>query len=105
MTIFFPYILISTSILGLSGAGKSAISFALEKRLITMGINAYSLDGDNIRLGLNKDLRFSEKDRAENIRRVAEVAKLFADSGLVTITSFISPFENVSFNYLPFSIN
>ncbi|VDN96766.1 unnamed protein product, partial [Rodentolepis nana] len=79
---------------GLSGAGKSALAFALEKRLIAMGINAYSLDGDNIRLGLNKDLKFSNKDRAENIRRIAEVAKLFADSGLVTLTSFISPFEN-----------
>nr|CDS30988.2 3' phosphoadenosine 5' phosphosulfate synthase [Hymenolepis microstoma] len=79
---------------GLSGAGKSALAFALEKRLISMGINAYSLDGDNIRLGLNKDLQFSDKDRAENIRRIAEVAKLFADSGLVTLTSFISPFEN-----------
>ncbi|VDL60596.1 unnamed protein product [Hymenolepis diminuta] len=79
---------------GLSGSGKSSLSFALEKRLITMGISAYSLDGDNIRLGLNKDLHFSAKDRAENIRRVAEVAKLFADSGLVTLTSFISPFEN-----------
>lgn len=61
-----------------------------------MGIIVYSLDGDNIRLGLNKDLHFSIKDRAENIRRVAEVAKLFADSGMVTLTSFISPFENVS---------
>ncbi|KAM7534617.1 hypothetical protein Aperf_G00000114027 [Anoplocephala perfoliata] len=79
---------------GLSGAGKSALAFALEKRLISMGVIAYSLDGDNIRLGLNKDLHFSIKDRAENIRRVAEMAKLFADSGMVTLTSFISPFEN-----------
>uniref|UniRef100_A0A669CKU8 3'-phosphoadenosine 5'-phosphosulfate synthase 2a n=1 Tax=Oreochromis niloticus TaxID=8128 RepID=A0A669CKU8_ORENI len=77
---------------GLSGAGKTTISFALEDYLVSHGIPCYSLDGDNIRHGLNKNLGFSAEDREENIRRVAEVAKLFADAGLVCVTSFISPF-------------
>ncbi len=78
---------------GLSGSGKSTIANELEYRLYKNGYHTYLLDGDNIRLGLNKDLGFSEEDREENIRRVAEVAKLFLDAGLITITAFISPFE------------
>ncbi|XP_019339831.2 bifunctional 3'-phosphoadenosine 5'-phosphosulfate synthase 2 isoform X2 [Alligator mississippiensis] len=77
---------------GLSGAGKTTIGFALEEYLVSHGIPCYSLDGDNIRHGLNKNLGFSTDDREENIRRIAEVARLFADAGLVCITSFISPF-------------
>uniref|UniRef100_A0A8B9K9K9 Bifunctional 3'-phosphoadenosine 5'-phosphosulfate synthase 2-like n=1 Tax=Astyanax mexicanus TaxID=7994 RepID=A0A8B9K9K9_ASTMX len=77
---------------GLSGAGKTTLGFALEEHLVSHGIPCYSLDGDNIRHGLNKNLGFSSTDREENIRRIAEVAKLFADAGLVCITSFISPF-------------
>lgn len=77
---------------GLSGAGKTSIAFALEAYLVSKGIPAYGLDGDNIRTGLNKNLGFSQVDREENIRRVAEVAKLFADSGVVSICSFVSPF-------------
>mmetsp|Transcript_9676 Transcript_9676/g.10940 ORF Transcript_9676/g.10940 Transcript_9676/m.10940 type:complete len:261 (+) Transcript_9676:24-806(+) len=80
-------------ITGLSGSGKSTIGAALEQELLEMGIHAYRLDGDNVRFGLNKDLGFSAKDRDENIRRIAEVAALFADSGVVTITSFISPYR------------
>lgn len=79
---------------GLSGAGKTSISFQVEAYLINRGIASYSLDGDNIRTGLNKNLGFSEEDRTENIRRVAEVAKLFADSGQICLCSFVSPFEN-----------
>ncbi|CAG5115228.1 unnamed protein product, partial [Candidula unifasciata] len=78
---------------GLSGAGKTTISFALEEYLVSQGIPAYCLDGDNVRSGLNKNLGFSHEDREENIRRIAEVAKLFADGGIVCITSFISPFR------------
>lgn len=81
---------------GLSGAGKTTISFALEEYLVAHAIPCYSLDGDNIRHGLNKNLGFSPGDREENIRRVAEVARLFADAGLVCITSFISPFTKVT---------
>ncbi|XP_036449977.1 bifunctional 3'-phosphoadenosine 5'-phosphosulfate synthase 2a [Colossoma macropomum] len=77
---------------GLSGAGKTTVGFALEEYLVSHGIPCYSLDGDNIRHGLNKDLGFSSAEREENIRRIAEVAGLFADAGLVCITSFISPF-------------
>ncbi|XP_048363008.1 bifunctional 3'-phosphoadenosine 5'-phosphosulfate synthase 2 isoform X1 [Sphaerodactylus townsendi] len=77
---------------GLSGAGKTTIGFALEEYLVSHSIPCYSLDGDNIRHGLNKNLGFSADDREENIRRIAEVARLFADAGLVCITSFISPF-------------
>src|SRR5262245_19000081 len=78
---------------GLSGSGKSTIAFTLEHALIQSGRLAYVLDGDNIRHGLNKNLGFSAADRAENIRRIGEVAKLFADGGLVTITSFVSPYR------------
>lgn len=79
---------------GLSGAGKTSIAFELEAFLVSRGIPAYGLDGDNIRTGLNKNLSFSQSDREENIRRVAEVAKLFADSGQIAICSFVSPFED-----------
>lgn len=78
---------------GLSGAGKSTIAAALEKFLIENAYSVKPLDGDNIRMGLNKDLGFTNEDRKENIRRIAEVAKLFSDTGLITVTSFISPFE------------
>lgn len=77
---------------GLSGAGKTSVSFELEAYLVGRGIVAYGLDGDNIRTGLNKNLGFSKEDREENIRRVAEVARLFADSGVVALCSFVSPF-------------
>ncbi|PAA83649.1 hypothetical protein BOX15_Mlig020210g3 [Macrostomum lignano] len=79
---------------GLSGAGKSTIAFGLEDYLVSAGFPAYTLDGDNMRTGLNKNLGFSQEDREENIRRVSEVAKLFADGGIVCITAFISPFRN-----------
>lgn len=82
-------------IIGLSGAGKTSVSFELEAYLVARGIPAYGLDGDNMRTGLNRDLGFSPADREENIRRVAEVAKLFADSGVVTLCSFVSPFQQV----------
>lgn len=78
---------------GLSGSGKSTIANALEKRLFEMGNHTYCLDGDNTRLGLNKDLGFSAIDRLENVRRVAEVAKLMADAGNIVIVSLITPFE------------
>ena len=78
---------------GLSGSGKSTIANELEKRLNEMGYHTYLLDGDNIRAGLNKDLGFTKEDRRENIRRIAEVAKLFVDAGIITITAFISPFR------------
>ena len=78
---------------GLSGAGKTTISFALEEYLCLRGIPTYGLDGDNMRTGLNKNLGFSQEDREENIRRVGEVAKLFADAGIVCLSSFISPYE------------
>lgn len=77
---------------GLSGSGKSTIAFELERQLIVGGHLAYVLDGDNIRHGLSRDLGFSPADRTENIRRVAEVAKLFNDAGILIITSFISPY-------------
>jgi bifunctional enzyme CysN/CysC len=78
---------------GLSGAGKSTIANLLEKRLYTAGRHTYLLDGDNVRHGLNKDLGFTEADRVENIRRVAEVARLMVDAGLIVLVSFISPFR------------
>ncbi len=77
---------------GLSGSGKSTIACALESALVNLGHHCYRLDGDNIRFGLNKNLGFSAEDRAENIRRIGEVAKLFADAGIITLTSFISPY-------------
>jgi bifunctional enzyme CysN/CysC len=79
---------------GLSGAGKSTIANLVEKKLHAMGRHSYLLDGDNVRHGLNKDLGFTEGDRVENIRRVAEVAKLMVDAGLIVLTAFISPFRS-----------
>jgi adenylyl-sulfate kinase len=76
---------------GLSGSGKSTIANQLEALLNQKGLHTYLLDGDNIRMGLNKDLSFSQEDRTENLRRVAEVAKLMADSGIITIAAFITP--------------
>ncbi|MBR1629834.1 MAG: adenylyl-sulfate kinase [Lachnospiraceae bacterium] len=76
---------------GLSGSGKSAIGNSLEKRLHSLGMHTMLLDGDNIRMGLNRDLSFSEADRAENIRRIAEVARLLNEAGIIVITTFISP--------------
>ena len=78
---------------GLSGSGKSTIAVDLEKRLFERGAHTYVLDGDNIRHGLNKNLGFSPADRTENIRRIGEVAKLFADAGVVAVTAFISPYR------------
>jgi bifunctional enzyme CysN/CysC len=78
---------------GLSGAGKSTIANLVEKRLHALGRHTYLLDGDNVRHGLNKNLGFTEEDRVENIRRVAEVAKLMVDAGLIVLTAFISPFR------------
>jgi len=78
---------------GLSGAGKTTIAFALEEYLVARGIPSYGLDGDNVRTGLNKNLGFAPEDREENIRRVAEVGKLFADSGVVALCSFVSPYN------------
>jgi bifunctional enzyme CysN/CysC len=78
---------------GLSGAGKSTIANLVEKKLHAMGRHSYLLDGDNLRHGLNKDLGFTEADRVENIRRVAEVARLMIDAGLIVLTAFISPFR------------
>ena len=78
---------------GLSGAGKSTIANRAEQRLHALGVHTYLLDGDNVRHGLNRDLGFTEADRIENIRRVAEVARLMADAGLVVLVSFISPFR------------
>lgn len=79
---------------GISGSGKSTIANAVELSLFQLNIDSYILDGDNIRLGLNKDLSFDLNDRTENLRRVAEVAKLFLDSGLVVLASFVSPMRN-----------
>jgi bifunctional enzyme CysN/CysC len=78
---------------GLSGSGKSAIANLVEKRLLALGHHTYLLDGDNVRHGLNKDLGFTDADRVENIRRVAEVARLMVDAGLIVLVSFISPFR------------
>ncbi|UZE28332.1 adenylyl-sulfate kinase [Pseudomonas asplenii] len=78
---------------GLSAAGKTTVANLVEKRLHALGRHSYLLDGDNVRQGLNADLGFSDEDRAENIRRVAHVAKLMVDAGLITLVSFISPFR------------
>jgi adenylylsulfate kinase len=78
---------------GLSASGKSTIAVILEQMLLHKHKHAYRLDGDNIRMGLNKNLGFSAEDRAENIRRIGEVAKLFNDAGVIAITSFISPYR------------
>ncbi|MEQ8328533.1 MAG: adenylyl-sulfate kinase, partial [Parvibaculum sp.] len=79
---------------GLSGAGKSTVAVALEKKLFEKGYNVFVLDGDNVRHGLNANLSFSPEDRAENIRRVGEVSALFARAGMIAITSFISPYRS-----------
>jgi bifunctional enzyme CysN/CysC len=78
---------------GLSGSGKSTVATAVEERLVARGIAAYTLDGDNVRHGLNADLGFSAADRAENVRRVGEVARLMADAGLVVLVPVISPYR------------
>lgn len=79
---------------GLSGSGKSTIAGALEQKLFELGHHTYLLDGDNVRHGLNKDLGFSDSDRVENIRRIGELSKLFADAGLTVLSAFISPFRS-----------
>ena len=78
---------------GLSGSGKSTIANVVEQRLQEQGINTYTLDGDNIRKGINNDLSFSPEDRTENIRRIAEVANLMIDAGLVVLAAFVSPYK------------
>jgi adenylylsulfate kinase len=78
---------------GLSGSGKSTVANAVEVKLNKLNKHTYLLDGDNIRMGLNKGLTFSDEDRVENIRRIGEVSKLFVDSGLIVLTAFISPFQ------------
>lgn len=78
---------------GLSGSGKSTIANAVEKALVGRNIHTYTLDGDNVRKGLNKNLTFSPDDRSENIRRIAEVANLMVDSGLVVLAAFVSPYR------------
>lgn len=80
---------------GLSGSGKSTVAVEVERRLHRLGRHVYLLDGDNIRHGINADLGFSDADRTENIRRITEIAKLFADAGLITLVSFITPFEEM----------
>jgi adenylylsulfate kinase len=76
---------------GLSGSGKSTIANALERQLFEINIHTYTLDGDNVRKGINKDLSFSTEDRSENIRRIAEISKLMLDAGLVVLAAFITP--------------
>jgi adenylylsulfate kinase len=78
---------------GLSGSGKSTLAYAVERALVDGGVAAYVLDGDNVRHGLNRDLGFSPEDRAENIRRIGEVCRLFYDAGAVTLSAFISPYR------------
>jgi len=78
---------------GLSGSGKSTLANLVEKKLFEAGIKTFSLDGDNVRSGLNKDLKFTQEDREENLRRIAEVTKLFIESGTLVIASFISPLK------------
>ena len=79
---------------GLSGSGKSTIAVALENALFERGKLSYRLDGDNVRLGINKNLGFSEEDRTENIRRIGEISKLFGDAGTIALSSFISPYRD-----------
>ena len=79
---------------GLSASGKSTIAGAVEQKLFELGHHTYLLDGDNVRHGLNKDLGFSDADRVENIRRIGELSKLFADAGLIVLSAFISPFRS-----------
>jgi adenylylsulfate kinase len=78
---------------GLSGSGKSTVAVALENALHKAGRLSYRLDGDNVRLGINKNLGFSAEDRTENIRRIGEIAKLFVDTGVITLSSFVSPYR------------
>lgn len=78
---------------GLSGSGKSTIANALEQKLVKENIRTYTLDGDNVRKGINKDLSFSAEDRSENNRRIGEVANLFVDAGMVVLAAFVAPFE------------
>ena len=78
---------------GLSGSGKSTIANSLESKLNSLNVSTYALDGDNIRFGICKDLTFSPEDRTENIRRIAEIANLFVDAGIVTLASFVSPYS------------
>ena len=78
---------------GLSGSGKSTVANAVEAVLLAQGKHTYLLDGDNVRMGLNKGLTFSDEDRVENIRRIGEVSKLFVDAGTIVLTAFISPFQ------------
>ncbi len=78
---------------GLSGSGKSTVAVELEGTLHDMGVTCYRLDGDNVRMGINKNLGFSSEDRTENIRRIGEVAKLFVDAGVIALSSFISPYR------------
>lgn len=78
---------------GLSGSGKSTVANALDVALVERGYHTFLLDGDNVRLGLNSDLGFSDADRVENIRRIGEVARLFAEAGLIVLSAFISPFQ------------
>jgi len=78
---------------GLSGSGKSTVACALEEKLMERGQFCYRLDGDNVRLGINRNLGFTAEDRQENIRRIGEVAKLFADAGVIVLSSFISPYR------------
>jgi adenylylsulfate kinase len=86
-----PFILWFT---GLSASGKSTLANIVEKKLFRMNYKTYLLDGDNVRHGLNKDLRFNEQSRIENIRRIGEISKLFLDSGIIVLTAFISPFKS-----------
>ncbi|MBA3649483.1 MAG: adenylyl-sulfate kinase [Chitinophagales bacterium] len=79
---------------GLSGSGKSTLANKVEEKMFEMGLHTYILDGDNVRMGLNKGLGFSEEDRKENIRRIGEVSKLFVDAGIIVGTAFISPFRS-----------
>jgi adenylylsulfate kinase len=78
---------------GLSGSGKSTVANAVEEELHRMSVHTYTLDGDNIRSGINKDLSFAPEDRSENIRRIAEIANLFVDSGTVVLAAFVSPYK------------
>ena len=78
---------------GLSGSGKSTVANAVESKLLELKKHTYLLDGDNVRMGLNKGLTFSDEDRVENIRRIGEVSKLFVDAGIIVLTAFISPFQ------------
>ncbi len=79
---------------GLSGSGKSTIANIVERQLFDKGLQVYTLDGDNIRLGINKGLGFSPEDRKENLRRIAEVAKLFTDAGVIVLSAFVSPLRS-----------